>query len=105
MVTTTAERHFNAIADGRVTKSNVIGIRKLLRSPRYRKRWNERQRGIIERLDHFKLVRFDLVGGHAIPVYRAVATTGQSFLFRNVPWQTAYYSGEQSGPIDTGENR
>src|SRR3954470_14334187 len=86
---TTAERHFNAIADGRVTKSNVIGIRKainhverlragysgnrssvtpdqaawleraladrephvvgelhesglkLLRSPRYRKRWNE----------------------------------------------------------------
>lgn len=81
---------------------------KLLRSPRWRKRWNERQAGIIERLDHFNLVRFDRIGangGQAIPVYRAVATTGQSFLFRNIPWQTAYYAGEQSGPVDMGENR
>jgi hypothetical protein len=151
---TTAERHFNAIADGRVTKSNVIGIRKainhveriragysgnrssvtpdeaawleraladrephvvgelhesglkLLRSPRYRKRWNEAQAGIISRLDHFALVRFDRMGRngtHAIPVYRAVAATGQSFLFRNIPWQTAYYEGEESGPVVVGE--
>jgi hypothetical protein len=81
---------------------------KLLRSPRWRKRWNERQAGIIERLDHFNLVRFDRIGANsvqAIPVYRAVATTGQSFLFRNIPWQSAYYAGEQSGPVDVGENR
>lgn len=79
---------------------------KLLRSPRWRKRWNERQRGIIERLDHFALVRFDRIerGTHAIPVYRAIATTGQSFLFRNIPWQTAYYEGEESGPVVVGEN-
>lgn len=81
---------------------------KLLRSPRWRKRWNERQAGIIERLDHFSLVRFDRIGAsgiQAIPVYRAVATTGQSFLFRNIPWQTAYYAGEETGPVDIGENR
>ena len=75
---------------------------KLLRSSRYKKRWNEKQAGIIERLDHFKLIGFDMIGhrgAHTVPVYRAVDVTGQSFLFRNIPWQTAYYLGEESGPV------
>lgn len=80
---------------------------KLLRSPRWRKRFNERQHGIISRLDHFKLVRFDRLGRSCttVPVYRAVDVTGQSFLFRNVPWQSAMHTGEPSGPIDMGDGR
>lgn len=80
---------------------------KVLRSPRWRKRWNERQAAIIAwpraRID---LVRFDRVGEHGqylVPVYRVIGLRG-SFLFRNLPWQTAYYIGEPSGPIDMGEN-
>lgn len=75
---------------------------KVLRSRRYRRRWNEAQAAVIERLDHFKLARFDIIGPsglHSVPVYRAVATTGQSFLFRNIPWQSASYMGEESGPV------
>lgn len=79
---------------------------KLLRSPRWRKRWNERQAAIIEHLDRFALVRFDRIGQtNAVPVYRAISNDRGSFLFRNVPWQTANYTGEPSGPIDMGENR
>lgn len=72
---------------------------KVLRNPRYAKRWNERERGIIGRLHHFELVRFDRVGRrYSVPVYRAVDVTGQGFAFRNIPWQTAYYAGLDDGP-------
>lgn len=135
----TLERHVAAIQAGSITKTNVIGIRKiinamekgwrsqrgilwdtdevfeleqllqdrephvvgelhdtgvkLLRSPRYAKRWNEKQAGIIARLHHFSLVRFDRIkprgyGWISVPVYRAVDATGQNFLFRNIPWQS-----------------
>jgi hypothetical protein len=80
---------------------------KVLRSPRYAKRWSEAQRAIIDRLEKFQLVRFDRIGSNrrwqAVPVYRAVASTGQSFCFRNIPWQTAYYMGEESGPVAVEE--
>lgn len=141
MAKTAFQKHLAAIEAGEVTKSNIIGIRKvlnayvrrslgysvswtqpeissdeitatewkldlirprvigelhesgvkLLRSPRYRKRFNEKQAGIIERLDHFKLLRFDYIGErgmHTVPVYLAVSSTGESFAFRNIAWQS-----------------
>lgn len=94
----TALEHREPRVVGELHESGLV----VLRSPRWRKRWNEKQAGIIERLDHFKLARFDRIGSrgaHAVPVYRAVDVTGQSFLFRNVPWQSAHYSGEESGPV------
>jgi hypothetical protein len=74
---------------------------KVLRNRRYAKRWNEREQGIIDRLDHFKLLRFDRVGNggrYSVPVFKAVDATGQSFAFRNIPWQTAYYGRLDDGP-------
>jgi hypothetical protein len=62
---------------------------KLLRSPRNRRRFTDRQREIIDQLDHFRLVNFGDVDGRIVtPVYRAVAKDGRSFKFRNVPWQS-----------------
>lgn len=73
--------------------------RKVLDSRRYRKRWTVAQRAIIDSLWGFKLVRYDDIGrGHHIPVYRAIGTNGDSFLFRNIPWQTASAFGLESGP-------
>lgn len=75
---------------------------KVLRNPRYRKRFNEKQHGIIDRLHHFKLVRFDYIGRNGfqcVPVFRAVDATGQSFHFRNIPWQSAFSLGEESGSV------
>lgn len=92
-----------AIAERRPTVVGALhdsGV-KVLRNPRYAKRWNERERGIIDRLHHFELVRFDRLGArgrYSVPVYRAVGVTGQGFAFRNVPWQTAYYAGLDDGP-------
>jgi hypothetical protein len=40
-----------------------------------------------------------------VPVYRAIDGAGRSFTFRNIPWQTAYYSGGESGPVVLGEKR
>jgi hypothetical protein len=63
----------------------------VLRNRRYAKRWTEEQREIIEALDHFQLLTFDRFGRydqHAYPVYRAVAKNGESFAFRNIPWQS-----------------
>lgn len=74
---------------------------KVLRNPRYAKRWTELQAAIIERLHDFKLVRFDRVNPHrwqSVPVYRATDTLGRSFLFRNIPWQSAHYLGLDDGP-------
>lgn len=70
--------------------------RKLLASPRYRKRFSEAQREAITRIDHFRLVRFDRIGlngVHCVPVYEVWAPDargfmGYAFTFRNVPWQS-----------------
>jgi hypothetical protein len=72
----------------------------LLRSPRYRKRL-EKVAGIIAALDHFRLVRFDYIGNsglHRTPVYQAIARDGRRFTFRNIPWQSAFAMGLESGP-------
>lgn len=79
---------------------------KVLRNPRYKKRWDGYEQDVIDNLDHFELIRFDRVGPrgrYAVPVYRAVAYVGigcdeRSFAFRNIPWQTAYFSGLDDGP-------
>lgn len=64
---------------------------KVLRNPRYRSRWSKAQAAIIADLDHFELVRYDMLGKrgeYAQPVYRAVDTQGAAFVFVNVPWQS-----------------
>jgi hypothetical protein len=79
---------------------------KVLRNPRYAKRWTQEQRDIIEAATGFRLVRFDRIGPrqrHAVPVYRVVAPHGW-FTFRNIPWQSAYYLGEEDGPRVVSEN-
>lgn len=77
----------------------------LLRSPRYRKRLASVAE-IIAGLDHFRLVRFDYLdnGLHRVPVYRAIAGDGRRFTFRNIPWQTAFCMGLESGPTIEPEN-
>lgn len=72
---------------------------KQLRDRRYHKRWDEREAGIIARIDHFKLVGITGVGrrSHAA-IFKAVDATGQSFCFYNVPWQTADAEGIEGGP-------
>jgi hypothetical protein len=78
----------------------------VLRNPRYAKRWDGYEQDVIDNLDHFELIRFDRVGSrgrYGMPVYRAVAYVGRgkaerSFAFRNIPWQTAFYSGLDDGP-------
>jgi hypothetical protein len=74
---------------------------KVLRNPRYAKRWNDAQRAIINYpLLRFRLVRFDRIGQRqSVPVYRAIGDERMgSFTFRNIPWQSAYYLGEEDGP-------
>lgn len=74
---------------------------KVLRNPRYAKRWTPMQDCTIRSLDYFQLIRFDWIGprgDHVVPVYRAVATDGASFAFRNIPWQSAWSLGEKDGP-------
>ena len=61
---------------------------KLLRSPRYTRRLAP-VAPIIDSLDHFRLIGFYWLDDlHCVPTYRAVATNGRSFDFRNVPWQS-----------------
>jgi hypothetical protein len=73
------------VVDGALCASGL----KLLQSPRYAKRLAP-VADIIAALDTFRLVRFDPIGDglHVIPIYRATATDGRSFLFRNIPWQS-----------------
>lgn len=72
----------------RVTGELDEGGRKLLRSRRHAKRLAP-VLPIIETLDHFRLIGFEWVDSlHCVPVYRAVSTSGDSFKFRNVPWQS-----------------
>jgi hypothetical protein len=74
---------------------------KLLQSKRYAGRFTERQARAINSIRKFRLLRFDRVGDREqalVPVYLALSPFG-SFAFRNIPWQTAYYAGEESGPV------
>lgn len=75
---------------------------KLLRDPRWRKRFSDVQRDIIGKAGdpiRFDLIRFDRVGrGSLVPVY-CVTTWRGKFCFRNIPWQTAFYAGLESGPV------
>lgn len=74
---------------------------KLLRDRRYAGRL-EHVADIIANLKAFHLVRFDRIGPrgmHVVPVYRATAGGENYFYFRNVPWQSAHYMGEESGPV------
>lgn len=71
---------------------------KVLRNPRYAKRWTEAQREIIGNACEFRLLRFDRVGRrYSVPVYQ-VSNGFHAFAFRNIPWQTAYYDGLDDGP-------
>ena len=146
----TLQKHLDAIRAGTITKTNVIGIRKLLnlqarrsggwsvpayfdaisagelaglerelgdreprvagelhesglkvlRNRRYAKRWTEHEQKIIDTISHFRLVEFQRIGrGYAVPVYRAWSADYGSFLFRNVPWQTAWTMDDvEDGP-------
>lgn len=76
---------------------------KVLRNPRYAKRWNDAQRAIINYpLVKFRLVRFDNIGprgAHVVPVYRVIGDERMgAFTFRNIPWQSAWSLGEEDGP-------
>lgn len=72
---------------------------KQLRDRRYASRWSEKQQGIIDRLDHFKLVGIISVGRRSYAaVFKAVDVTGQNFCFYNIPWQTAFSEGLLGGP-------
>ncbi len=73
----------------------------LLRSKRYAKRLAN-YADVIANLKAFHLVRFDRIGNggrYAVPVYRATAGGENYFYFRNIPWQSAWTSGEESGPV------
>lgn len=143
------QKHLDAIASGKVMRTNIIGLRKalneferarnrysrsttatqitaeeyseaerliklhhptaigelhtnglsVLRNPRYRSRWNDEQRRVIDSNCHFELVRFDwLTSVHCVPVWRAVSPAGEHFTFRTIPWQTAWSLGLGDGP-------
>lgn len=145
----TFQKHLAAIRSGRITRSNIIGLRKafnafeqsrqgsstgrtspritadeyseaeraieefhptvtgelhesglkVLRNKRYAKRWSERQQRIIDRACRFDLIRFDWISSRqCVPVYRVTSRDFEGFAFRNIPWQTAYYSGLEDGP-------
>lgn len=153
MISTT-QKHLDAISARRLTKTNVIGIRKalahvgrirrgysgnrssatpaqadrmeseiehkrptvlgelhdsgvkLLRSPRWRKRFSEEQHKIIGKEGdpiRFDLIRFDREGGALIPVYCVISWNGK-FCFRNIPWQTAWAAGLERGPTVEPDN-
>jgi len=62
---------------------------KLLQSRRYRSRFKPWELEIIANLKEVRLAAFEEIDSyHHVPVYRAVAKDGRSFLFRNVPWQS-----------------
>ena len=68
---------------------------KLLRNKRYAKKFGQRERAVIDQLDHFELTGFyQFHRLYYVPCYRAVATDGSSFTFYNIPWQSG-----GSGPV------
>lgn len=91
---------------------------KLLQSPRYAKRLEEVAAG-LSRIDHFTLARFDYLNDlHRVPVYHVWVKVPpvtrkdsfppgvlyHAFTFRNIPWQTAFCMGLESGPTIESEH-
>lgn len=77
----------------RVTGELHDGGVKVLRNPRYAKRWTPAQAAIIASPDlAFYLARLDIVRGEygfvCVPVYRVFADGPASFYFRNIAWQS-----------------
>lgn len=73
---------------------------KLLQSPRYAKRLAP-VAAKIPWISAFRLARFDAIDPkelHWIPVYHAFDGGQLLFTFRNIPWQTAFVMGLESGP-------
>lgn len=75
----------------------------VIRSPRWAKRFAGCN---LASVDHFRLARFDDLdsrGFQAVPVYHACNRRGAVlFTFRNIPWQTAFAYGLESGPTIEG---
>lgn len=94
------ERH-HPTAIGQLHESGL----KVLRNPRYRRRWTEAQQRIIDGACRFDLIRFDPVadGRNWVPVWRVISRDGEHFAFRNIPWQTAWSFGEEDGPRVVGD--
>lgn len=92
---------FQALAKGEPLvrgESHAAGVR-VLNNRRYANRWTAQERRVIETLHGFRLAGFEcLDDSHHVPVFRALGETG-SFLFRNVPWQSADALGVESGPV------
>lgn len=90
----TALAHYRPLVIGELHASGV----KLLQSPRYRKQLVT-VRGIVDDLHCFHLVGFDFYGRDSYtPVYRAYASNGKSFPFRNIPWQSGGKGPELVSP-------
>lgn len=71
---------------------------KVLRNPKYAKRFNEEERCVIESAAaKFQLLRFDRIGRYVQPVYRISDDRGRYFIFRNVPWQSGGNGPEIQG--------
>lgn len=93
-------------------KPRVVGVLhdsglSVLRSPRYAKRLADYS-DKLKAISHFRLVEFDYLdpnGLHCVPVYAACNASGATlFVFRNVPWQTAWVLGLPSGPEIKGRD-
>lgn len=139
----TYQRHLAAIEGDKITKSNIIGLRKainadnrklrnlsvsrvapnvshkqmlmllteinkrqplvvgelhdsgvkLLRKPRYAKRFKGKARRVVDTLKEFRLVGFMQVHHpysctNVVPMFRAVGAKGESFVFHNTAWQS-----------------
>jgi len=87
----------------RVSRELDASGRKVLQDPRYRKRWTVGQARIISEIEFFRFVGFrDIDVGHYVPIYKVVSMWG-NINFIVIPWQTAYYLGEISGPQIIGD--
>ena len=113
----TAKKHLDAIDSGMITKTNVIGIRKLLNSL-----WRQERRystsctspkasfadadeivAVIHKMKPIVTGDFQefKTGSSPLhyPIYRAIALNGDSFDFYNIPWQSGGNGPELLGSV------
>lgn len=72
----------------------------VLRNQKYKGRWNDLQRRVIDGASRFDLLRFDRIGSngvHCVPVFRVINRDGESFVYRNIPWQSGGNGPEIQG--------
>jgi hypothetical protein len=87
--------HYQPLVTGELLISGFT----LLESPRWRNRFNALEHETIADIDTIRLARFDWIDAtHCVPVYRVKGCNGHDFLYRNIPWQTAWSMGLESGP-------